>query len=289
MIGKNSLTYYVVSGGAFFYAAATYAQVVAPVAIASPSYAVPAENGAYADIADLVTIAPMIVDAQIAQTTKVPAEQAVGVPQTLQRLLVTANVLALVRGAQGVTSQVKFLLDVPKDAKNKVPKLKKTRYFIMGNTVTGRPGEIRLVRPGALVAYSPANDVMVRAITQEAVQIDAPQTVTGIASAFYSPGTIVGDGETQIFLNTQNHQPMALSVTSKSGQPKTWSASTSEVIGESAAAPKRFTLLWYRLACGLPRDLAAELVETADSAAAASAQADYKFVVDQLGPCGRSR
>ncbi len=281
--------FYGVGAAVCFCATVAFAQSVVPSPPAPASYAVPAENGAYADIADLVTIAPMIVDAKIIQAGKVPAEQAIGVPANLQRMVITANVLGLIRGQQGVASQVKFLLDVPKDAKGKVPKLKKMRFFIMGSNVAGRPGEIRLVRPGALVAYSPANDAMVRAITQEAVQIDAPQKVTGIASAFYSPGTIVGDGETQIFLTTEKNQPMALSITSKAGQPKIWSASTSEVIGESAVAPKRFTLLWYRLACGLPRDLAPELVETADSASAASAQADYKFVVEQLGPCGRAR
>jgi hypothetical protein len=281
--------FYGVGAAVCFCATATFAQIVVPSPPTPASYAVPAGNGAYADIADLVTIAPMIVDAKIIQAGKVPAEQAIGVPANLQRMVITADVLALIRGQQGVASQVKFLLDVPKDAKGKVPKLKKMRFYIMGSNVAGRPGEIRLVRPGALVAYSPANDAMVRTITQEAVQIDAPQKVTGIASAFHSPGTIVGDGETQIFLTTEKNQPMALSITSKAGQPKIWSASTSEVIGESAVAPKRFTLLWYRLACGLPRDLAPELVETADSASAASAQADYKFVVEQLGPCGRAR
>jgi hypothetical protein len=289
MNGKNLVIFYGFGLGICFCAASASAQVATPLISAPVSYSVPAENGAYADIADLVTVAPMIVDAQIAQTSKVAPEQAIGVPANLQRMIITANVLALIRGQQGVASQVKFLLDVPKDAKGKIPKLKKARFFIMGSNVAGRPGEIRLVRPGALVTYSPANDAMVRAITQEAVQIDAPQKVTGIASAFYSPGTIVGDGETQIFLTTEKNQPMALSITSKAGQPKIWLASTSEVIGESATAPKRFTLLWYRLACGLPRELAPELVESADSATAASAQADYKFVVDQLGPCGRAR
>ncbi len=289
MICKKSLRLYGFALICGMTANTALAQVNAPAPIAPASYAVPADNGAYADIADLVTIAPMVIDAQIARADKVPAEQAVGVPANLQRFVITANVLALIHGPQGVASQVKFLLDVPKDAKGKTPKLKKKRFFIMGSNVTGRPGEIRLVRPGALVAYSPANDAMVRAITQEAVQIDAPPRVTGISSAFFSPGTIVGDGETQIFLSTEKNQPMALSIVSKAGQPKTWSVSTSEVIGESATAPKQFTLLWYRLACGLPRDLAPELVESGDSVNAAAAQGDYKFVVDSLGPCGRRR
>jgi hypothetical protein len=160
---------------------------------------------------------------------------------------------------------------------------------MMASQVAGRPGELRLVRPAALVSYSPANDAMVRAITQEAVLIDAPQKITGIASAFYSPGTVIGEGETQIFLTTEKNQPFALSISSRAGQPKKWSVSTSEVIEESAMAPTRYTLMWYRLACGLPRSLPAEQVESAESDNAARAQADYQHVLEALGPCGRRR
>jgi hypothetical protein len=276
----------------FWAATATFAQVNAPsgaVPKPVPAYAVQAEGAAYADIADLVTIAPVIIDAQIAKTTKVPPEQSVGVPANLQRMLIEAKVIALIRGQGGVLPVVKFLLDVPKDAKGKTPKLKKARFFMMASQVAGRPGEIRLVRPGALVSYSSANDALVRAITKEAVLIDAPQKITGIASAFYSPGTVIGDGETQIFLTTEKNQPFALSISSRAGQPKKWSVSTSEVIEESAMAPTRYTLMWYRLACGLPRSLPAEQVESAESDNAARAQADYQYVLEALGPCGRKR
>jgi hypothetical protein len=253
------------------------------------SLAVQADGAAYADIADLVVISPLIIDASIRSARKIAPEQAVGVPETMQRMLVEADVTALIRGQGGITPRVRFLLDVPKDVKGKTPKLKKQRLFLLGSTVAGRPGEIRLSRPNALIQWSAANEALVRAITQEAVQIDAPPAITGIASGFYSPGTVIGEGETQIFLKTTNDQPMSLSVLSRPGQDKRWAISTAEVIDESATAPARFTLLWYRLACGLPRVLRSELVEGADSDNAARAQADYKFVLDSLGPCGRKR
>lgn len=254
-----------------------------------PALAVPAENASYADIADLVVISPLIVDATIKNLRKIAPEQAVGVPATLQRVLVEADISALIRGQEGVTPRVRFLLDVPKDAKGKLPKLKKQRLFLLGSTVTGRPGEIRLSRPNALVQWSPANDQLLRAITKEAVQIDAPDRITGITSAFYSAGTVLGEGETQIFLKTAKDQPLSLSVLSRPGEAKRWAVSTAEVIDESATAPQKFTLLWYRLACGLPRALSPDLVEAADSENAARAQADYKYILDSLGPCGRKR
>lgn len=254
-----------------------------------PSLAVPAESASYADVADLVVISPLIVDATIKNLRKIAPEQAVGVPATLQRVLVEADISALIRGQEGVTPRVRFLLDVPKDAKGKLPKLKKQRLFLLGSTVAGRPGEIRLSRPNALVQWSPANDQLVRAITKEAVQLDAPERITGITSAFYSAGTVLGEGETQIFLKTAKDQPLSLSVLSRPGEAKRWAVSTAEVIDESATAPQKFTLLWYRLACGLPRALSPELVEAADSDNAARAQADYKYILDSLGPCGRKR
>lgn len=254
-----------------------------------PSLAVQAEGTAYADIADLVTISPLIVDATIRNLQKIAPEQAVGVPATRQRMLVEADITALIRGQGGVTPRVKFLLDVPKDAKGKIPKLKKQRFFLLGSTVNGKPGEIRLSRPNALVQWSVANDTLVRAITKEAVQIDAPPKITGIISAFYSAGTVLGEGETQVFLRTAKEQPLSLSILSRPGQEKRWAVSTAEVIDESATAPAKFTLLWYRLACDLPRDLPSDRVEAAESDNAARAQADYKFVLDSLGPCGRKR
>jgi hypothetical protein len=54
-------------------------------------------------------------------------------------------------------------------------------------------------------------------------------------------------------------------------------------------APARNTLLWYRLACALPRTLDTRLVESQEPQLIAAAQADYRFVMESLGPCGRTR
>lgn len=253
------------------------------------SLAVQADSASYADIADLVVISSLIVDANIRNLRKIPPEQAVGVPANLQRMVVEADIATLIRGQEGVAPRIRFLLDIPKDAKGKIPKLKKQRLFLLGSSVAGRPGEIRLSRPNALIQWSAANDILVRAITKEAVQIDAPEKITGITSAFYSAGTVIGEGETQIFLKTAKEQPLSLSVLSRPGEEKRWAVSTAEVIDESATAPAKFTLLWYRLACELPRSIAAEMVEAVDSEGAAKVQADYNYILDSIGPCGRKR
>ena len=263
--------------------------LAAQPAVSVQGFAISATNSSYADVADLVVISPLIVDAQIRKTTKVPAEQAVGVPANVQRLVVEADVLALLRGNEGIADSVRFTLDVPKDAKGKIPKLKKQRFFLLGSKAAGLPGTIRLARPDALIAWSPGNDAMVRAITKEAVIIDAPQPVVAITSAFHSPGTIIGEGETQIFVEAKANQIYSLSVRSNPGAPKIWSVSTGEVIDGSATAPQKNSLLWYRLACGLPRDLDVTLIETPEPDNVERARADYRFIIQSLGPCDRTR
>jgi hypothetical protein len=266
-----------------------HAGAAKPVVTLPPTFAIGAETASYADVADLVVISPLIIDVTFRKAAKVAPEQAVGVPITLQRMLIEADVMALIRGEGGIADRVRFVLDVPKDAKGKVPKLNKQRLFLFGSPVAGRTGDIRLSRPNALASFSPTNDALVRRITQEAVQFDAPQRIIGVTSAFHSAGTVLGEGETQIFLKTEKDQPVSLTVLSRPNQQKQWAVSTAEVIDSSATAPERFTLLWYRLACGLPRSLPIDRIEAARDQDAARAQADYKFIIDALGQCGRKR
>jgi hypothetical protein len=260
-----------------------FAAPAAPV-----SYAVPAETTSYSDIADLVVIAPLIVDAKIRSVKKIPAAQAVGVPENIQRVLIEADVQALIRGGGGITPRVRFLFDLTKDSRGKLPSLNKQRMFLMAN-YTNLPGNIKLARPDGLIQWSIGNDSLLRLITKEAVQIDAPSQVTGVGSAFHSPGTLLGEGETQIFLKTANNPPMAITVISKERAGKSWSVSTSELIDETSSAPKRNSLLWYRLACGLPTRIPDSAFETDAADSRTAIQADYVFVLKSLGPCGRQR
>jgi hypothetical protein len=63
----------------------------------------------------------------------------------------------------------------------------------------------------------------------------------------------------------------------------------SEIVDEAAAPPAPNTLLWYRLACGLPRSLPRQSLAEADAEGAAAIQADYRLVLERLGPCVRTR
>lgn len=255
----------------------------------SAEFSLSAVNFSYADLADLATEAPMVVDLRIRKIRKLPETQTVGVPENLQRVLAEADVISLLRGKGGIAERQRFLIDLPRDERGKIPKVKKRRYFAFAKAVPGRTDFLQLTRPDALAEYGEASNNMLRNILREAVRIDAPQKITGISSAFHSPGTIIGEGETQIFLTTETGQPFGISVTSQSGGARNWTVSTSEVISDALPAPKRETLLWYRLACGLPPALSPQLVGSQDSSNVRKAVSDYQYVQERLGPCQRTR
>jgi hypothetical protein len=267
--------------------------VLLPGAAAQPSAAprAPAEAPppGYADLADLVLAAPVVADATIRSTAKIKAAEAPGVAAGKQRLYVEADVTALVRGAGGTPPRIGYLIDVAPDFAGRLPRLKKARVLVLARPVPATPGQLQLVAPDAQLAWSPALDAQVRAIVQAAVATDAPPPVIGIGNAFHVPGALPGEGETQIFVATSNDSPMSLSILRRPGEDPRWAVALSEVVDEAAAPPPRDTLLWYRLACGLPATLPDRATSTLGPQDKAQAETDYAFVLAQLGPCGRTR
>ena len=155
--------------------------------------------------------------------------------------------------------------------------------------MAGRPGQLQLVAPDAQLAWTEATDARIREIVRGVLAPDAAPAVTGIGNAFHVPGALPGEGETQVFVTTADASPLSLSVLRRPGERPRWAVALSEVVDEAAGAPPRDTLLWYRLACGLPRSLPDRATATLAASDADRARADYAFVLAQLGPCGRTR
>ena len=53
--------------------------------------------------------------------------------------------------------------------------------------------------------------------------------------------------------------------------------------------PEPQTVAWYRLACSLPARLPADAFLQQDQLSRRRAEADYEFIVEQLGACQRTR
>ena len=257
-----------------------------PLAAQNMSAAAPALT--YADMVGLGEDAEIVARVQIRDQVALKPERAPGVAPGHVRLYVEARTLALISGNVPVGEDLRYLVDVPLTAKGKVPKLKKQEMLVFARPVTGRPGEIQLVGAGAQRAYTPELEAQIRPVLTALLAPDAPPHVTRVADALAVEGTLVGESETQLFLDTRDDGPVSITVVRRPNQAPRWGVSWSEIVDQSARAPQQGTLAWYRLACTLPAQLPAEASLSSDPRARALAARDYAFVIEQLGPCTRT-
>lgn len=263
---------------------------------AAPAAPVPASPFSYADIADLASAAPMAIHAQLRSATALKPDQAPGVAAGHARLYVEADVLGLIRGAGPLATRIAYLVDLPLAANGKAPKFKKKQQVLLfarpvaGATAgSSNTGSVRLVTPDAQLLWDPATDARLRAILTELVQPGAPPAITGIANGFHVPGTLPGEGETQLFLDTKTGEPVSLTILTAADGTRRWAAAFGEIVDGSAAVPRRDTLAWYRLACGLPRTLPLNKLAGTSAADRQKAASDYGVVLGALGECKRTR
>lgn len=242
----------------------------------------------YADIVDLADKAPMVANVRIRNIIPLKPEQAGIVLPGHKRLFVEADVTGLIRGEAGISPLVTYLYDAPTDAKGRVPKLKKAQMILFART-GGRPGEVQLIAPDAQIPATPAEVNRVKSVLSALVAPNAPPRIIGLGDAFHVAGTIAGEGETQIFLRTENGDPVSLSILRRPGQAPHWAVALGEIMDEAARPPEPGSLLWYRMACSLPAALPARSVRTLSVQDAEAARADYAIVIAALGPCGRTR
>lgn len=257
---------------------------------AAQAPATPAAAGpSYADLADRVLSSPVIADAVVRSTARIRPAEATGLAPGYTRFYVEADVTALIRGRGGIPPRIGYLLDVAPDAAGRLPKLKKQRVLLFARPVPGGDAsQVQLTAPDAQLIWSPDTDATVRAISREALSADAPPRITGVGRAFHVAGSLPGEGETQLFLTTADARPVSISVLRRPGERPRWAVALSEIVDEAAAPPRPSTLLWYRLACALPATLPERSTADSSEEDAAAAREDYRFVLNALGPCGRT-
>lgn len=251
-----------------------------------PSPAAPALT--YADLADLADAADVVVRAKVKRATPLPPQRAASVAPGQARVYVEAETIALLAGNAPLGQSLRYLVDVPLDAKGKVPKLKKREFLVFAKPVAGRPDELRLVGPTAQLAWDGATEARLNPILAELATPDAAPAVIGVRDALWVPGTLAGESETQVFLATANGDPVSLTVVRRPGMAPAWGVSFTEIVDQAARAPQRDTLAWYRLACFLPPRLPASANLAQDSASRTRAAQDYALVIEQLGACPRT-
>jgi hypothetical protein len=237
-----------------------------------------------------------VLKAEVRQAVMVEPARAPDVAPGKARLYIEARVVSLLSGQPLAGEAIRYLADVPLDPKGKAPRLSKRQVMLFARTVADRPGELQLVAPDAQVLWSAEGEARLRGVLAELLAPNAPGRILRVQEALYVPGNLVGEGETQMFLATADGEPASITVTHVPTPPadgrvgdRRWTVSFSEVLDSAGAPPARDTLAWYRLACFLPRTLAPAANVSASPADKAQAGADYAYVLEQLGPCGRTR
>jgi hypothetical protein len=244
----------------------------------------------YADLADLALPVPIAAQVRIRDAIALKGPQAAGVPAGRTRFYVEADIVSLIRGPGGLSPRLHYLVDAPNGSDPNIKLQRKGEYLLLATPGgSGDPAEVYLQTSDAQIPWTPDLGNRVRALLKEAAAPGAAPPIMGVASAFYVPGTLPGESETQLFLLADKNKPVSLNVLRRPGEVPQWAVALGEIVDEAAGPPAPGTLLWYRLACRLPRALPPASLAEADAQSAAAIRTDYAFVLDRLGPCERHR
>src|ERR1044072_1045784 len=137
-------------------------------AVESQVLPVPADRLTYADLADLA-LAPLVaVHLRIRDADALGAREAPNVPAGRRRFLVEADVVALIRGADGLPARVSYLVDVANDSRGRPARLRRRdEVLVLASRVANRPAELRLVAPDAQLPYAAETAARPRAVPRD--------------------------------------------------------------------------------------------------------------------------
>lgn len=243
----------------------------------------------YADLVGLVEASAVVAEVTVKDQATVPPERAPGLAGGRARLYLETQTQRVLKGPSALGESVSYLADVPLDPKGKPPKLKKQAFLVFANSVAGRLGELQLVAPDAQLPLDPATEGRVRTVIGQLAEPRVAPRITAVRDVISVAGNLAGESETQMFVDTVGGAPVSLTVLRRPGMDPSWGVSWSEIVDQAARPPERDTIAWYRLACSLPRQLSDRAFLQADAAGRARAEADYRFILAQLGPCERTR
>ena len=234
-----------------------------------------------ADAQSYAGLARAFADAPLVARVKVTSSQEIKPPPSPDkvRYFATTSVTALVRAPSPQPPTLGLLADLPLDSRGKRPRIDKAEWLI-----AARPSgaQVQLLAPP--VTWTAETEARVRAIIAAATAPGAPGQVRQVSGAFYSPGNVPGESETQIFIDFAGGGKGSLSVLRRPGIAPAWSASFGEVASDGPP-PAKDSLGWYRLACGLPKTLPDTALGELDDTGRTAARADYAFILTQLGAC----
>ncbi len=117
------------------------------------------------------------------------------------RLYIEAETLALISGRAPFGESLRYLVDVPVDARGKAPKYRKQEVLLVRRRPGSRASELQTRFTDAQMVWTPQLESELRPILAELVAADSPPVVIGIRDALSIRGNLSGESETQIFLD----------------------------------------------------------------------------------------
>jgi hypothetical protein len=198
-------------------------------------------------------------------------------------MLVTVDVQAVLKAPDPVPARLTYLWQGPADARGRAPDLRKQSLLLFLQAVSGFDGQYRLVGSTPQLPATPAAEATLRAIASETQdRRAATMSLTAVRGAID-----LGDdsGPTVGFVIDQQRAPAITVLSSDSGVRISWSDTDMET-----PPVQRNSLVWYHLACTLPRDLPADVIADYASgedsgARRAAVRAAWARLLSQLGPC----
>ena len=271
-----------------FCAGLTLAVGLAPSAVAQPANA-SVSALTYADLADLADPAQLVLQVKVSRQAVVEPARAPGLAPGYVRLFVVAKPESTLTGQAPVTKTVQYLVDVPVGAGRKVPRIQGQRFLIFARAVRGtRPEDVQLVAPDAQIPADPATIARLAPLLSELADAGGPPRITGVRDVLSVSGNLVGESETQLFLESSSG-PVLVSVVHRPEVAPVWSVSWSELVDQAGRPPAADTLAWYRLACGLPERLPPGANLASNATDRSRATRDYALIKQELGACPRTR
>lgn len=265
--------------------AAAVISVVPAYAQSSVQPSAPSTGPSYPDLVELSKRAGMVIKARVQTISRLDPAQVRNPTALNDRFYAEAQTEALIYGRQGIGASLRYLVDLPADR----PELSGRDVLLFAWRVPDKAGDIKLVDPTAQVLWSPVQESRVRSILTELVVSGAPSPVTRVRELMFVPGTLAGQGQTQIFLDTKGGRSAAITVRHQPGSAPSWGVSFAQVAAGTGAPPPHDSLAWYSLACFLPAYPPAAANVSRSSARQEQALNDYRMVVTSLGTCNRTR
>ncbi len=241
----------------------------------------------YADLVTMAMAADTVAIVAVEDQIVFPEDRAPDVPPSHVRLYIESLTQNLLAGPQAVGAQLAYVVDQRRDADGDVPDLEGRQFLVFGDLSQSQPGALQLLSSDSMLPAGPRIEARVRQVLTQISAADVPPAVTGLRDVISVPGNLAGESETQMFVETDTGAPVSLSVIRRPGMAPQWGVSLGELVDASAEPAQRDTLIWYRLACFLPRDLPADSFLQRDRASQDQARADYAYILSELGPCER--